>query len=69
MNSDVREISIFCIMNLLKGNLTNQKLISGLEAQRMCPSDVLQELGLNARLDEDGKVKVISQNAKGSDNK
>ncbi|KAJ3325929.1 hypothetical protein HDV06_002314 [Boothiomyces sp. JEL0866] len=52
---DVREISVFCIRNLLQDNKENQDLIDGMEAVGI--EDNLQEFGVEARL-ENGKIKI-----------
>jgi hypothetical protein len=55
MNPFLRETCMFCIRNLLTGNLENQKFIASLKPQGVAKSSLLEELGVKPVLDG-GKI-------------
>lgn len=62
MSSDIvaviKEVSIFAIRNLCDGNRENQKIIEALEARGVADNPVLGEAGLEAVIDEAGKLRL-----------
>jgi ataxin-10 len=59
LNPYIKEVSLFCIRNLVTDNKENQKLVEGLEAREVLPSDELAELSIRAKIDPvTGKLKI-----------
>ncbi|KAI9190840.1 spinocerebellar ataxia type 10 protein domain-containing protein [Polychytrium aggregatum] len=57
-NPFIREYALFAIRNLCYNNLENQALIDSLEARGVAQSQDLNEMGVEAVIDEDGKLRL-----------
>eukprot|EP00842_Homolaphlyctis_polyrhiza_P004092 jgi/Hompol1/4684/HPOL_001800-RA len=58
---DLREYALFALRNLTKANLENQQLIASLEAKKVVPNAMLDQLGVQIEIDRaSGKVKYQS---------
>ncbi|KAI8930165.1 spinocerebellar ataxia type 10 protein domain-containing protein [Entophlyctis helioformis] len=58
MNPFLREYSLFAIHNLTKGNKANQDLIGSLEAKKVIPNEMIDQLGVHVEIDKStGKLK------------
>ncbi|KAJ3030106.1 Ataxin-10, partial [Rhizophlyctis rosea] len=57
-NPFLKEHAIFAIRNLCDGNPENQKIIEGLEARGVADNPVLEEAGVEAVIDETGKLRL-----------
>jgi ataxin-10 len=50
LNPFIKEVSLFCIRNLVTQNMKNQQLVEGLEAREVLQSDALDELNVRAKI-------------------
>lgn len=57
-NPYIKERSVFAIRNLCHKNPENQKIIESLEAKGVDKTADLEEMGIDAEIDEDGKLHV-----------
>ncbi|ORX53846.1 hypothetical protein BCR36DRAFT_396510 [Piromyces finnis] len=57
-NPYIKERSVFAIRNLCHKNPENQKIINSLEAKGVDKNANLDELGIDAEIDKDGKLRV-----------
>ena len=57
-NPFIREQAILAIRNMLENNLENQELVRSMEARQVVDEVVLDEIGIEARIDESGRVKL-----------
>ncbi|KAJ3041651.1 hypothetical protein HDV00_008928 [Rhizophlyctis rosea] len=57
-NPFLKEHAIFAIRNLCDGNAENQKIIEALEAREVVQDRVLDEAGVEAVIDETGKLRL-----------
>jgi len=55
---DIKERAVFAIRNLCYRNPENQKIIESLEAKGVDKSVNLDEMGIDAEIDENGKLHV-----------
>ncbi|ORX82061.1 hypothetical protein BCR32DRAFT_267896 [Anaeromyces robustus] len=57
-NPYIKERSVFAIRNLCQNNPENQKIIDSLEAKGVDKSTNLDEMGIDAEIDENGKLQI-----------
>jgi len=53
----IRERALFTLRNLLSNNPVNQSLIRAMEPQNVVSDDYLDEMGINVKIDDAGKLK------------
>ena len=54
----IREQAILAIRNVLENNLENQDLVRSMEARQVLDEQMLDEIGVEARIDSSGQVKL-----------
>ena len=59
LNPYLREYSLFAVRNIVHGNAENQALISSLEAKKVVPNEMLDEMRVEAKIDANGKLKLF----------
>ncbi len=55
---DIKEWAIVTLRNLCENNVENQAVIASLKTQGILASDELERLGLQAKLEDSGKVTI-----------
>ncbi|EPX73674.1 uncharacterized protein SOCG_02892 [Schizosaccharomyces octosporus yFS286] len=61
-NPYLREVSVLCIRYLLQNNPDNQAFVANLNPMGISKSEILEEVGYDSQIDDNGKVKLVPKN-------